>query len=55
MTLEQVFKYHRGVKPELASAGACEAQYIDRDRVEAARDFWYEILKGIDENLREFF
>jgi glyceraldehyde-3-phosphate dehydrogenase (ferredoxin) len=28
---------------------------FDRDRVEAARDFWYEILKGIDENLREFF
>ncbi len=25
------------------------------DRVEAARDFWYETLKGIDENLREFF
>ena len=26
-----------------------------QDRVEAARDFWYETLKGIDENLREFF
>jgi glyceraldehyde-3-phosphate dehydrogenase (ferredoxin) len=28
---------------------------FDRDRVEAARDFWYETLKGIDESLREFF
>lgn len=28
---------------------------FDRDRVEAAREFWYEILKGIDESLREFF
>jgi len=28
---------------------------FDRDRVEAARDFWYEILKGIDETLQEFF
>jgi len=26
-----------------------------QNRVEAARDFWYETLKGIDENLREFF
>lgn len=26
-----------------------------RDRVEAAREFWYETLKGIDESLREFF
>lgn len=25
------------------------------DKTEAARDFWYELLKGIDENLREFF
>ncbi len=28
---------------------------FDRDRIEAARDFWYETLKGIDESLREFF
>jgi glyceraldehyde-3-phosphate dehydrogenase (ferredoxin) len=28
---------------------------FDRDRVEAAREFWYETLKGIDESLREFF
>jgi len=28
---------------------------FDRDRSEAARDFWYETLKGIDESLREFF
>jgi glyceraldehyde-3-phosphate dehydrogenase (ferredoxin) len=28
---------------------------FDRDRVEAAREFWYEMLKGIDESLREFF
>jgi glyceraldehyde-3-phosphate dehydrogenase (ferredoxin) len=28
---------------------------FDRDRLEAARDFWYETLKGIDESLREFF
>lgn len=25
------------------------------DRQEAAREFWYETLKGIDENLREYF
>jgi glyceraldehyde-3-phosphate dehydrogenase (ferredoxin) len=25
------------------------------DKVEAAKDFWYETLKGIDESLREFF
>jgi glyceraldehyde-3-phosphate dehydrogenase (ferredoxin) len=28
---------------------------FDRDRIEAAREFWYETLKGIDESLREFF
>ena len=28
---------------------------FEADRVEAARDFWYETLKGIDESLREFF
>ncbi|HEX9778472.1 MAG TPA: aldehyde ferredoxin oxidoreductase C-terminal domain-containing protein [Geopsychrobacteraceae bacterium] len=28
---------------------------FDRDKVEAAREFWYETLKGIDESLREFF
>lgn len=28
---------------------------FDRDQVEAAREFWYETLKGIDESLREFF
>ncbi len=26
-----------------------------QDKVEAAREFWYETLKGIDESLREFF
>jgi glyceraldehyde-3-phosphate dehydrogenase (ferredoxin) len=34
------------------------AEWLERfqqDRGEAARDFWYEILKGIDESLREFF
>jgi glyceraldehyde-3-phosphate dehydrogenase (ferredoxin) len=28
---------------------------FDRDQLEAAREFWYETLKGIDESLREFF
>ncbi|UFS70644.1 aldehyde ferredoxin oxidoreductase [Geomonas sp. RF6] len=28
---------------------------FEKDKVEAAREFWYETLKGIDENLREFF
>ena len=28
---------------------------FERDAVEAAREFWYETLKGIDESLREFF
>jgi len=28
---------------------------FEENRVEAARDFWYETLKGIDESLREFF
>lgn len=28
---------------------------FDRDSTEAAREFWYETLKGIDESLREFF
>jgi len=28
---------------------------FDQDQVEAAREFWYETLKGIDESLREFF
>jgi len=37
--------------PELSSW----LEKFDRDRVEAARDFWYETLKGIDESLREFF
>jgi len=34
------------------------AVWLDRftqDKVEAARNFWYETLKGIDESLREFF
>lgn len=26
-----------------------------RDKVETAREFWYETLKGIDESMREFF
>jgi len=37
--------------PELSSW----LEKFDRDRVEAAREFWYEMLKGIDESLREFF
>jgi glyceraldehyde-3-phosphate dehydrogenase (ferredoxin) len=28
---------------------------FQRDELEAARQFWYETLKGIDENLREYF
>jgi glyceraldehyde-3-phosphate dehydrogenase (ferredoxin) len=28
---------------------------FDADRAEAAKAFWYETLKGIDESLREFF
>ncbi len=28
---------------------------FDRDQLEAAREFWYETLMGIDESLREFF
>jgi glyceraldehyde-3-phosphate dehydrogenase (ferredoxin) len=28
---------------------------FDRDKVEAAREFWYQTLMGIDESLREFF
>lgn len=28
---------------------------FDRDKTEAAKEFWYETLKGIDESLREFF
>ena len=28
---------------------------FERDKLEAARDFWYETLKGIDGELREFF
>ncbi|WP_020677484.1 aldehyde ferredoxin oxidoreductase C-terminal domain-containing protein [Geopsychrobacter electrodiphilus] len=28
---------------------------FDQDKHEAARDFWYQILMGIDESLREFF
>jgi glyceraldehyde-3-phosphate dehydrogenase (ferredoxin) len=27
---------------------------FDQDRLEAAKEFWYETLKGIDESLREF-
>ncbi|WP_306537183.1 aldehyde ferredoxin oxidoreductase C-terminal domain-containing protein [Geobacter sp.] len=38
-------------RPELAEW----LEKFDRDRVEAAREFWYETLKGIDESLREFF
>ncbi len=28
---------------------------FDRNKVEAAREFWYQTLMGIDESLREFF
>lgn len=28
---------------------------FDHDKVEAAKEFWYETLMGIDESLREFF
>lgn len=28
---------------------------FERDKLEAARDYWYETLKGIDGELREFF
>jgi len=37
--------------PELASW----LERFEQDRMEAARDFWYDTLKGIDESLREFF
>jgi glyceraldehyde-3-phosphate dehydrogenase (ferredoxin) len=37
--------------PELASW----LERFEGDRMEAARDFWYDTLKGIDESLREFF
>ncbi len=37
--------------PELAAWLA----RFEQDRMEAARDFWYDTLKGIDESLREFF
>jgi glyceraldehyde-3-phosphate dehydrogenase (ferredoxin) len=37
--------------PELAAW----LQKFAADRLEAAREFWYEMLKGIDESLREFF
>ena len=30
-------------------------QRFETDKVEAAREFWYETLMGIDESLREFF
>ena len=28
---------------------------FNKDKIEAAKEFWYEALKGIDESLREFF
>jgi glyceraldehyde-3-phosphate dehydrogenase (ferredoxin) len=28
---------------------------FDRDKVEGAKEFWYETLKGIDENLLELY
>ena len=28
---------------------------FEADKVEAAKEFWYETLMGIDESLREFF
>ena len=28
---------------------------FDKDKIEAAKEFWYEALKGVDESLREFF
>jgi glyceraldehyde-3-phosphate dehydrogenase (ferredoxin) len=37
--------------PELAAW----LEKFGQDKVEAAREFWYETLKGIDESLREFF
>ncbi len=46
-------------KQEIDGDVNCELSvWLDRfnqDRVEAARDFWYETLKGIDESLREFY
>ncbi|MEW6721279.1 MAG: aldehyde ferredoxin oxidoreductase N-terminal domain-containing protein [Thermodesulfobacteriota bacterium] len=49
--LKRKAEVDRDDRPELA-------EWIDRfarDKAEAARDFWYETLKGIDESLREFF
>ena len=37
--------------PELANW----LEKFERDRIEGAREFWYDTLKGIDESLREFF
>jgi len=37
--------------PELATW----LEKLRQDRIEAAREFWYDTLKGIDEGLREFF
>ncbi|HJV66275.1 MAG TPA: aldehyde ferredoxin oxidoreductase C-terminal domain-containing protein [Geomonas sp.] len=46
-------------KKEIEGDGSSElASWLgkfDRDPLEAAREFWYEMLKGIDESLREFF
>jgi len=28
---------------------------LSKDKIEAAREFWYEALKGIYESLRKFF
>lgn len=46
-------------KKEVEREGSQElASWLEKfegDRLEAAREFWYEILKGIDETLREFF
>ena len=41
-----------------AISGGGTLAWLDRfgkDKIEAAREFWYEALKGIYESLRKFF
>ena len=49
--LKRKKKIDRDGHPELSAW----LDKFSRDRVEGAREFWYETLKGIDESLREFF
>jgi len=53
--LETFLKRKREVDKEQDPRLGEWIEKFERDRVEAAREFWYETLKGIDESLREFF